>query len=63
VLVVGCEPATLGDEFEGAMGLSAPVEAAVNGAIAMVESLIAKIVGQDGILRADWQSAQTCEAN
>jgi hydrogenase maturation protease len=42
VLVVGCEPATLGDEFEGAMGLSAPVEAAVDGAIAMVESLIAK---------------------
>jgi hydrogenase maturation protease len=42
VLVVGCEPATLGDEFEGAMGLSAPVESAVDGAIAMVESLIAK---------------------
>jgi hydrogenase maturation protease len=46
VLVVGCEPATLGDEFEGAMGLSAPVEAAVGGAIAIVESLIAK-VGQE----------------
>jgi hypothetical protein len=29
----------------------------------LVESLFAKIVGQDGILRADWQSAQTCEAN
>ena len=43
VLVVGCEPATLGDEFEGSMGLSAPVEAAVDGAIDMVESLIAKI--------------------
>jgi hydrogenase maturation protease len=42
VLVVGCEPATLGDEFEGAMGLSAPVEAAVDGALAMIESLIAK---------------------
>jgi hydrogenase maturation protease len=43
VLVVGCEPATLGDEFEGAMGLSAPVESAVDGAIAMVESLIARV--------------------
>ena len=43
VLVVGCEPATLGDEVEGAMGLSAPVEAAVGAAIVIVESLIAQI--------------------
>jgi hydrogenase maturation protease len=43
VLVVGCEPATLGDEFDGSMGLSAPVEAAVDGAIAIIESLIAKV--------------------
>jgi hydrogenase maturation protease len=43
VLVVGCEPATLGDEFAGSMGLSAPVESAVEGAISIVESLIAKI--------------------
>jgi hydrogenase maturation protease len=43
VLVVGCEPATLGDEIEGAMGLSDPVEAAVSGAIAMVESLVSRI--------------------
>jgi len=48
VLVVGCEPATLGDEFEGTMGLSAPVEAAVDGAIAMVESLIAQWGGPPG---------------
>jgi hydrogenase maturation protease len=43
VLVVGCEPATLGDEIEGTMGLSAPVEAAVGGAIEMVESLVSRI--------------------
>lgn len=43
VLVVGCEPATLGDEVEGAMGLSAPVESAVGAAIVIVESLIARI--------------------
>jgi hydrogenase maturation protease len=43
VLIVGCEPETLGDEFEGAMGLSAPVQTAVAGAIALVESLIAKV--------------------
>jgi len=43
VLVVGCEPSTLGEEGEGAMGLSAPVEAAVGAAIVIVESLIAEI--------------------
>jgi len=43
LLVLGCEPATLGDEIEGAMGLSAPVEAAVEGAMAMVESLVLRI--------------------
>jgi hydrogenase maturation protease len=43
--VVGCEPATLGDELEGAMGLSAPVEAAVDGAIGMIERLTAGLVG------------------
>jgi hydrogenase maturation protease len=43
VLLVGCEPETLGDEFEGAMGLSACVEAALDGAVALVESLIARV--------------------
>jgi hydrogenase maturation protease len=37
--IVGCEPATFGDEDEGLMGLSAPVEAAVDPAVAIVESL------------------------
>jgi|HubBroStandDraft_1064217.scaffolds.fasta_scaffold00393_7 hydrogenase maturation protease len=40
VLVVGCEPATLGDEFDGTMGLSAPVEAAVGRAVDIVKRLI-----------------------
>jgi hydrogenase maturation protease len=43
VLLVGCEPETLGDEFQGAMGLSETVEAAVGGAVGIVESLIARI--------------------
>jgi hydrogenase maturation protease len=43
VLMVGCEPETLGDEFEGTMGLSAPVASAVGEAVAIVESLIAKV--------------------
>jgi hydrogenase maturation protease len=39
ILLVGCEPATFGPE-EGLIGLSAPVEAAVSGAVEMVESLV-----------------------
>ena len=39
VLLVGCEPAALGDE-EGKIGLSPPVEAAVHEAVKMVENLI-----------------------
>ena len=38
VLVVGCEPASLGGE-EGAMGLSPEVEAAVDPAIEMIQEL------------------------
>jgi hydrogenase maturation protease len=43
VLLVGCEPETLGGE-EGQMGLSAPVEAAVDEAVKLVESAISKIL-------------------
>ena len=39
VLLVGCEPATFGPE-EGQMGLSAPVEAAVDEAVSIVASLV-----------------------
>jgi hydrogenase maturation protease len=41
ILLVGCEPADLGGE-EGSMGLSAPVSAAVNEAVHLVEKLIEK---------------------
>ena len=41
ILLVGCEPATFGPE-EGKMGLSEPVEAAVDEAVRIVESLVAK---------------------
>jgi hydrogenase maturation protease len=43
VLVVGCVPATLGPE-EGQMGLSAPVAAAVDEAVKLVESLVARVL-------------------
>lgn len=45
ILVVGCEPATLGPE-EGLMGLSEPVAAAVEKAAAIVESLVSRIIGE-----------------
>jgi hydrogenase maturation protease len=43
ILLVGCEPVTLGGE-EGQMGLSTPVEAAIDEAVALVESLIGKVM-------------------
>ncbi len=43
ILLVGCEPETFGPENEGVMGLSAPVEAAVDRAVELIESLIAKL--------------------
>jgi len=42
ILLVGCEPATLGPE-EGQMGLSEPVAAVVEEAARLVESLVNKI--------------------
>jgi len=43
MLLVGCEPETLGGE-EGAMGLSASVEAAVDVAVKQITSLVARIL-------------------
>ena len=45
VMLVGCEPETLGGE-EGHMGLSAAVEAAVDEAVRLVESLVNKVLGK-----------------
>jgi len=43
LLLVGCQPLTLGGE-DGAIGLSAPVEAAVARAITEIESLVERIM-------------------
>ncbi len=43
VLLVGCEPATLGPE-EGLMGLSDPVKGALSEAVSLVESVINKVL-------------------
>ena len=46
VFVVGCQPNDFGDELDGRMGLSVPVQAAVEGAADMVEELVKKIASQ-----------------
>jgi hydrogenase maturation protease len=51
VLLVGCEPATLGPE-EGLMGLSEPVTAAVPEAVELVESVIKRV------LAGEWQASK-----
>ena len=45
VLLVGCEPGTLGPE-EGQMGLSEQVEAVIDEAVELVESLVTKILSE-----------------
>jgi len=50
VLLVGCEPETLGPE-EGQMGLSDTVEAAIDDAVKLVESIVGKLLSGD---KADW---------
>jgi hydrogenase maturation protease len=55
VLLVGCEPATFGPD-EGQMGLSATVEAVIEDAVKLVESLVSRIVGGEEILFGDGQN-------
>jgi hydrogenase maturation protease len=44
VLIVGCEPQDFGDELEGRMGLSSPVQAAIEEASNMVDELVGRIL-------------------
>jgi hydrogenase maturation protease len=43
VLLVGCEPAPLGPDEDAAMRLSEPVQAAVDEAVGLIESLVEEI--------------------
>lgn len=45
VSIVGCEPATFDPDENGWIGLSAPVEAAVDEAVSLVEALLQKLHG------------------
>lgn len=47
IVVVGCEPAFTGEDGEGFMGLSEPVEASLERAVDVVESLVSKILSLD----------------
>jgi hydrogenase maturation protease len=55
VLLVGCEPETFGPE-EGQMGLSASVEASLDEAVKLVESIVNKIVNGD---ESSWKNIGT----
>jgi hydrogenase maturation protease len=44
VLVVGCEPCDFGDELEGRMGLSSPIQGVVEAACDMILDLVANAV-------------------
>jgi len=46
IYLVGCEPFFTGEEDIGFMGLSEPVEAAVEKAVEVIESLVAKILAE-----------------
>lgn len=46
VFVVGCEPNDFGDELEGRMGLSPPVQSVVEEASNMVEALAGRILAK-----------------
>ena len=48
VLLVGCEPATLGPE-EGQMGLSPAIDAVIDDAVKLVESIVNKILSGDEV--------------
>jgi hydrogenase maturation protease len=43
VFLIGCQPNDFGDELDGRMDLSPPVQAAVEEASNMVEELVAKM--------------------
>lgn len=52
VRLVGCEPATFGEEGLGQLGLSEPVEASLEVAVARVEALIAEALDRERCSRA-----------
>lgn len=62
VLLVGCEPQSFGPD-EGQMGLSEPIEAALDDAVKMVESLIEKLLTEDTSVTKPVKPKQEREPN
>ncbi len=60
ILVVGCEPETLGGD-EGAMGLSDAVAAAAAGAVPLIESLVTRLSRREPIENDSADNAQVKE--
>jgi hydrogenase maturation protease len=52
VLIVGCEPETFGAEEQGQMGLSAPVQQAVDAAAKRIEKLVAEALAKNDVCAA-----------
>jgi hydrogenase maturation protease len=44
IVLVGCEPQTLGDELQGEIGLSEPVTAAVEEAVGVIEGVVGDLL-------------------
>jgi hydrogenase maturation protease len=61
VFVVGCEPNDFGDELEGHMGLSEPVQAAIEEACIMVDELFARIRAQNANATRELQSMEAIQ--
>jgi hydrogenase maturation protease len=49
ILIVGCEPAEIGSDTEGKLELSAPVQAAVDEAIDLIETLVSKVLQREPV--------------
>jgi hydrogenase maturation protease len=49
ILIVGCEPADLGTDEEGKLGLSEPVAAAVHEAADLIETLVSKALDRERV--------------
>ncbi len=57
VLLVGCEPAWTGSDDEGRLGLSDAVQAAVDEAVSMIETLVSKALSGELAAEAALQSS------
>jgi len=62
VVIVGCEPSPVAEDDEFRMGLSPPVEAAIEQAVSLVESLSAKLAAEKLIAFPDAATLQSASS-